>query len=99
MKACSGLLESLAFENVTDLVESQNRDSDLRRLLPAILNSFGVTIEERLELVVGRFLVQVVPFLCGMYSEPTLQSMSDLERARVLARPFLFGGQFLITTE
>ncbi len=55
---------------MTYYVESQKRNSDLGCVLPLIDNTFGESVEEELQLVIGGFLIKIMPLLSSMYSEP-----------------------------
>jgi hypothetical protein len=57
---------------LTYFVESIDSHSNSWCILPAILNTFCVPIEEFLQLVVDLILVNVVPFLGCVNTKPTL---------------------------
>jgi hypothetical protein len=57
------------------LIEAQQRHSHIRSLLPAVVNVLSITIKESLQLVIGGRLVEIIPLLRIVNSQPVSVSI------------------------
>jgi hypothetical protein len=64
-----------SLEMTAYLIETQQRHSNIRSLLPAVVNVLSITIKESLQLVIGGRLVEIIPLLCIVNSQPVSVSI------------------------
>ena len=87
-----------SLEMTAYLIETQQRHSHIRSLLPAIVDVLSITIKESLQLVIGGRLVEIIPLLCIVNSQPVSVSIVFWLKDR-LKLPFIFVGNILICSK
>jgi hypothetical protein len=80
------------------LIETQQRHSHIRSLLPAVIDVLSIMIKKSLQLVIGGRLVEIIPLLCIMNSQPVSVSIVFWLEYK-LKLPFIFVGNILICSK
>jgi hypothetical protein len=80
------------------LIKTQQRNSHIWSILPAVVDSLSITIKESLQLVIGGRLVEIMPLLCVVNPQPVSVSIVLWWKDKPQL-PFIFVNDILICSK